>query len=84
MKITPEHTGSCGSWSIPYTGTVTVRLAHADQHGVSYTSADGYRKYQPTSFALSLDDITAHWRPATPEETAEFERLYRPAPENWD
>ncbi|GAA2470962.1 hypothetical protein ACFPFX_32820 [Streptomyces mauvecolor] len=84
MKITPEHIGTCVAWNVRSGGTVIVRLASANQDGVSYTCTDGFRGYQPTSFALSLDDITARWRPATAEETAEFERHYRPAPENWD
>ncbi|MFI6056520.1 hypothetical protein ACIBCO_41540 [Streptomyces violascens] len=84
MKITPEHIGTCIAWTVRSGGTVVVRLASAGRDGVSYTCTDGFREYQPTSFALSLDDITARWRPATPDETAEFERLYQPAPENWD
>ncbi|MCT9093455.1 hypothetical protein N4G70_31985 [Streptomyces sp. ASQP_92] len=84
MKVTAQHVGTCVAWNIRSGATVIVRLTGFGPDGVSYTCTDGFREYQPTSFAISLDDITGRWRPATAEETAEFERLYRPAPENWD
>ncbi|MEV6048704.1 hypothetical protein [Streptomyces xanthochromogenes] len=83
MKITAQHVGTYVAWTT-WSGQSVVRLASVSGDGVSHTCTDGFREYQPTSFAISLDDITARWRPATADETAEFERLYQPAPENWD
>lgn len=83
MKITPAHVGTCVSWPVPR-GTVTVRITSVGRDHVSYVCTDGYHEPNFTSLFLSLDDITDGWRPATPEETADFARRYRPAPENWD
>ncbi len=33
---------------------------------------------------MSLADATKDWTPATPEQIARHERLYRPAPQNWN
>ena len=83
MKLTRGHAGTCVSWTIPPHTTVTVRITSVTSDGVGTVGTDGVRELQPTSWAIDLDDISARWRPATPDETAEFNRLYRPAPANW-
>ncbi|MFF3931363.1 hypothetical protein [Streptomyces hirsutus] len=51
---------------------------------IGVESSDGYSEGWYESMFASLDNITAKWRPATEEETADFARLYRPAPQNWN
>ena len=84
MKISAGHIGTCVSWTIAGGDTTTVRITGVDRDGISYVCTDGYHEMASTSFAHNLDDLSARWRPATPEETAHFERLYRPGPDQWN
>lgn len=84
MKITTAHLGSHVSWTIPPRSTATVRVTSVTSDGISTLSTDGYGEYHPVSWAVSLEDIAARWRPATDEEAAGFELTYRPAPQNWE
>lgn len=60
-------------WTAKVTAVGTYRLSYMSADGVSEMMEDTqYRDY-------SLDD----YRYATDEEIAEYERRYRPAPQNW-
>jgi Lon protease-like protein len=72
------------SWDLSRDGAVTVKLTGVDRFRISYRSWDGVTEAVEATAYRTLAQQTADWRPATPEEIATFERLDRPAPQNWD
>jgi hypothetical protein len=61
-----------------------VRITYVSQSHASYLCSDGVMEGTDAGLYSTLDDRTAKWRPATPEEAAEFKQRYRPAPDNWN
>ncbi|MGJ3559649.1 hypothetical protein ACR6C2_16895 [Streptomyces sp. INA 01156] len=87
MNVTFEHVGTCIAYGQSPDAAV-VRITSVNRMGynpsICVESWDGHGDIWISSMFASLDDITADWRPATDEETAKFERLYQPAPQNWN
>ncbi|MFE4512578.1 hypothetical protein ACFRMQ_00050 [Kitasatospora sp. NPDC056783] len=76
--------GDLVAWDIGHGGTVVVRITSAVPGRITYESSDGCVEAAESTFAYTLDWACRRWRDATAEETAEFERRYRPAPHNWE
>ncbi|WP_030277184.1 hypothetical protein [Streptomyces sp. NRRL B-24484] len=78
--------GDYVSWDLR-DGAATVRITGiSTQYGrfFTYESWDGHREGVDDSVFMSLEEKVANWRRATDEERERFDRLYRPAPQNWD
>ncbi|MFB8236112.1 hypothetical protein ACFC58_06130 [Kitasatospora purpeofusca] len=68
-------------------GASTVRITGVStRYGrfIDWESTDGYEETEDDTVFMSLEAKTARWRRATDEERARFNRLYRPAPQNWN
>jgi hypothetical protein len=59
-------------------------LTGVNRFYITYEARDGYRATVDDTIGMSLADKIKDWQPATPEQIARFERLYQPAPSNWD
>ncbi|MGA5497741.1 hypothetical protein ACPCSP_25595 [Streptomyces cinereoruber] len=60
------------------------RLVHVGRFAITYEARDGVRQEAEETALRTLAQDTADWRPATPEQIARHQRLYRPAPSNWE
>lgn len=83
MKVRPEHSGTC---VVTRSGSVVRLLGvypDALNPSISYESSDGHSEIITSDMWRSLDDQTEDWRPATEEETADFQRRFTPPPQNW-
>lgn len=83
MIIKPEHVGTCVAYELPRCDVVVQRVVSVYSDSICLESSDGYSESLWPSMFSSLEDLTKDYRPATVEETAAFERRFRPAPENW-
>ncbi len=78
--------GDYVSWG-PNGRATTVRITGTGSRygrSFSYESWDGYLNGVDDSIFMSLERKVANWRRATEEERETFDRLYRPAPQNWN
>lgn len=87
MHLTAEDSGRIVAWGPPDNPCI-VRVLSVYRTGynpsISYESWDGHSEILIEDMWSTLDDYSKNWRPATEEETAEFLRLYTPAPQNWN
>lgn len=60
------------------------RITSVDAHHITYQCWDDVLESVDADMWRSLEEKTRHWRLATPEQIARFERLFRPAPQNWN
>ncbi|MFJ5928000.1 hypothetical protein ACIQF6_35935 [Kitasatospora sp. NPDC092948] len=77
--------GDYVSWDLR-DDTVTVRITGTSTtYGryIHYESTDGHGEMVDETAFMSLEAKVSDWRPATDEERARFDSLYRPAPQNW-
>ncbi len=77
-------TGEYAVWDIGRSGTAVVRITSVSANRITYESSDGHSEAVESTFAYTLAWACRSWRDATAEEIAEFERRYRPAPQNWE
>ncbi len=80
----PEHTFQVGDYVLTHrSATFPVKIVSVDQFSITYECSDGVRELVDATAYRSLAEQTAEWRIAPPELAAEYERRYRPAPQNW-
>ncbi|MFJ1757570.1 hypothetical protein [Kitasatospora sp. NPDC088134] len=77
--------GDYVSWDLR-DDTVTVRITGiSTRYGryLHYEDWDGHGEMVDDTVFLPLEEKVARWRRATDEERETFDRLHRPAPQNW-
>ncbi|MFC7791368.1 hypothetical protein [Streptomyces cinereoruber] len=60
------------------------QLVHVGRFDITYEARDGVRQEVRETAFRTLAQNTVDWQHATPEQIARHQRLYRPAPNNWD
>lgn len=72
------------AWAIAHSSPAVVRITAVSPDRITYESTDGHRDAAESTFAYTLRWACRNWRDATAQESARFERRYRPAPQNWE